>query len=80
VSRASLEETKYGRTGNPARIAAAHLLVHRSGLKHREVGVLLNMHEVDVTKALTRVRAEAGTDSPLDRLVRALMFEKIREK
>jgi putative transposase len=80
VKRVSLRGTQYGRVGNPARIAAAHLLVYRAGLKHREVGALLDMREVDVTKALTKVRAESGTDSALDRLVRALMSEKIKEK
>jgi REP element-mobilizing transposase RayT len=80
VSRASLRETRYGRIGNPARIAAAFLLVIRSGLKHREVGALLAMREVDVTKAITKVRAERDTESPLDRIVRALLSEKIEIK
>jgi REP element-mobilizing transposase RayT len=79
VRRSSLKETRYGRIGNPARIAAAFLLVHRSGLKHREVGALLAMNEVDVTKAITKVRTERGTNSPLDRLVSALLVVKIRE-
>jgi len=80
VTRSSLRETRYGRMGNPARIAAAFLLVIRSGLRHREVGALLAMNEVDVTKAITKVRAERGTGSSLDRFVNALLFEKIEIK
>ena len=80
VSRASLKETRYGRTGNPARLAAAFLLVQRAGLRNREVGHLLEMNEVDVSKAITKVRSERGTDSPIDRLVSVLLVETIREK
>jgi putative transposase len=79
VSRASLKETQYGRTGNPARLAAAFLLVQRAGLINREVGHLLAMNEVDVSKAIAKVRSERGTNSLIDRLVSAILIETIRE-
>ena len=48
-----------GRGGNPVRTLAAWWLVQGAGLKNKEVGKMLNMSEVSVSRAINRVRREA---------------------
>lgn len=48
-----------GRGGNPVRTLVAWWLVQGAGLKNKEVGKMLNMSEVSVSRAINRVRREA---------------------
>ena len=56
-----------GRGGNPVRTLAAWWLVQGAGLKNREVGKLLKMSEVAVSRAIARVRREMidTADAPI---------------
>lgn len=55
-TRESIERTKRGRAGNPGRSLAVWWLVHGSGLSNVEVGKVLNMSGVAVSKTLARLR------------------------
>ncbi len=77
VSVASLEETRMGREGNPARVVAAWWLVRASGLSNVKAACLLSMNQADVSKAIAKVQARRGGDDPIGRLIDALEREKM---
>ncbi|MCP4604427.1 MAG: hypothetical protein GY847_28545 [Proteobacteria bacterium] len=78
ASSDELKTSRYGSKGNPARIVAAYWLACESGLKHREVGLELNMSEVSVSKAVRKVRSPGNALNELGRLVSNL--EEIKMK
>jgi REP element-mobilizing transposase RayT len=71
-SRAELGLVQRGRHGNPARIAAAHALVHDAKLGHREVAKLLGMSPTDVSRALLKVRKRTPLQAELCRIIEEL--------
>jgi hypothetical protein len=71
-SIAELKTVQRGRIGNPARIAAAHALVHDAKLTHGEVAKLLGMSPTDVSRALLKVRNRTPEQERLSSIVDAL--------
>ncbi len=68
VSGASEEELYRevkGRGGNSVRTVAAWWLVQSGGLKNKEVGKMLQMSEVAVSRAIARVRLESKNNPDL---------------
>ena len=67
-----LQESRRGRSGNAPRLVAAYWLVRRGRVPHKEVGRLLAMSSLCVSKALARVKAASGKGGEIDELIRAL--------
>ena len=67
-----LSIARYGPTGNPARLVAAHFLSCAGGLTHVEVGRVLGMSDYDVSKALRKVRERRGTGDAVSALIEEL--------
>ena len=62
ASKADLFREVKGRGGNPVRTVAAWWLVMGAGLPNREVGKILKMSQVAVSRAIGRVRGEMSTN------------------